>query len=754
MDAMNNTNNEEHKYLSEIIELLNRLIEAETKKLINRKKELIDSRKNMWEESVHFSNDFDRLIEMNQHAQQVQSRTIDYESSKNRIDKYNGLLEAPYFGRIDFTEEGYSLKEKIYIGKSNVINPSDNSIAIYDWRAPISSLFYRFEPGPSYFTAPVGEIHGEISLKRQYKIVKSRLVYYFDCNLQISDEILQEVLGRNSSPVMRTIIETIQREQDIIIRDTESDLLIVQGVAGSGKTSIALHRIAFLMYEGMTSKLSSNNILIMSPNNAFGNYIGHVLPELGEENIENSTLESIIKDYLASELSTRIYRFRNRDKLLEECIAGRSDTDGETVAGWVQFKGSAAFKTILDRYLDYYERKIIKFDDVYYNNKVIFNSQELKGEFLYNKTGMPMAKRLSRIENRIFEAIGNLRKKRLGNLEKITAQSDGHEFEVKSHARRMLMKNSEAFSQRLGRTTRIDVIDMYEGLFRSSGLFLKLSEELELPQDIEKMIEHTVKGFKNRIINYEDWTAIAYLKIKAFGADSNSDIRQVVIDEVQDYYPLQFAIIRELYKDAKYTVVGDIAQSIERKGELSIYDEIPVVLEKKKTVKLSLLRSYRSSYEINEFAKQIAGGMEDCISFPRHEKEPEIVEASSKEELESFMLDRIGSYFKDGFERIAILCKTFFQAKSIYQSLKAKTDIKLTLGGEFEDDRVCLVMPVYAAKGLEFDAVLVYEVDDSQYNTELDKRLLYIACTRALHRLSLFYEGQRSRYLSCESQPD
>lgn len=748
MDNYSKSMKEERDYLKNVVEIIQGLLTSEEHKLLDRKEKLISSRRDMWNNSSHSSNDFDRLTEMNQHLQQVSIRTFDYENTRKVIDKYSKMVDSPYFGRFDFTEDGCEETERIYIGRGNVTDPQSNEIMVYDWRAPISSMFYRFEPGKGSFKAPSGEISGEITLKRQYRIVKSQLKYFFDCSVQIIDEILHEVLSRNSSPKMRAIIETIQKEQDIIIRDTENDLLIVQGVAGSGKTSIALHRIAFLLYEGMSSKLEANNILILSPNHAFSSYINHVLPELGEENVEQVTFEDITRGFFTEDVKdSSNFIFHGRTEQIEACISGRGSISGDTVSKWVEFKGSGVFVTIIDRYLKYYEHHLLKFEDVYYSNKLIASRQELKSFFLNNKTGMPMAMRLSRIESRLQDTIEDLKKDRLKKLENIVWERGGHEFEEKSFSKLLLIKDSQTFTNKLRRFTKIDIFSLYEGLFSDKTLFHKLSKGLQLPEDMDEMITWTFQTIRDKCLYYEDWTALTYMKIKVYGANGNPDIRQVVIDEVQDYYPLQLAILKELYADARYTVVGDIAQSIERTGDISIYDQMPGILVKRKTIKLCLNRSYRSSFEINQFSKRIAGGMPECISFPRNEEEPEILSGQSDEKLQCLMLERIQRYYSEGFESVAILCKTMKQAKMLYQRISKQTCVKLVDGNDDEIGKGCYVMPVYMAKGLEFDAVLVYGVEDINYCTDTDRRLLYIACTRALHRLSLYHTGEKSRFL-------
>ncbi|MDP4183212.1 MAG: RNA polymerase recycling motor HelD [Bacillota bacterium] len=739
---------EEKEYLYSVNELLQYLLKVEIDKLSGIKKEVISFRKDMWENSIHYTNDFDRLTEMNQYLQQEHIRTAEYESARKNVEMFKTLIESPYFGRVDFIEKGEEEVEKVYIGKGNITDPKTGRIYVYDWRAPISSMYYRFEHGKASFKAPFGEIEGEITLKRQYKIVEANLKYFFDCSIQISDEILQDVLGSNSSTKMRSIIETIQKEQDMVIRDSDNDLLIVQGVAGSGKTSIALHRIAFLLYEGLNTKLSSNNILILSPNDAFNNYISHVLPELGEENVERTTMEAIVSDCLKNEMAKYNLEFAGRNRQLEQCIGGRSKLEGEKVSRWVEFKNSDTFKEIIDRYLRLYERKLIQFEDVYYGCKLIMSKSELKSSFLNNKTGVPVAKRLERLKNRLLDMIVELRKDRLYKLEKITQRSEGHEFEIKSFARLLLMKDSKAFETRINKFTELDVFFMYKNLFKSKEQFYKIAKGLSLPDDIDEIIEHSYKDMAFKKVHYEDLTAIAYMKLRVFGNEIKDSIRQVVIDEVQDYYPIQIAIIKELYLEARFTVVGDIAQTIEKNSEVSIYDSISKILDKKKAIRLSLNKSYRSSYEINEFAKKIYNLNTECISFPRFEEAPEVVSAINEEGLIDILLVKMQRYLEEGFETLVILCKTMKQSELLYGRIKDRIKIRIVNGNEEEADKGCMIMPIYAAKGLEFDAVLVYGTDDFNFCSEMDRRLLYIACTRALHRLSLYYEGEKSRFLN------
>ena len=284
----------EQQYLDRTLGFIRENLAREEAACSDEKEQIVSARKEMWE-NVSFRGGFDNAVEAHQVLESIQAQSGRYDAAHKRIDHYRQSLESPYFARVDFTESGYesSPPEKIYIGLFTVQDEDSYETYVYDWRTPIASLFYRYETGPAQFQAPSGVIKGEVSLKRQFEIQDGKLSYFFDSDVNITDGMLREALSHNASPQMRSIVETIQRQQDRIIRDMQNEALFVQGVAGSGKTSVALHRVAFLLYEGSTQKLYANNIVIISPNNLFGSYIANVLPALGEKNVQSLTFEAL-----------------------------------------------------------------------------------------------------------------------------------------------------------------------------------------------------------------------------------------------------------------------------------------------------------------------------------------------------------------------------------------------------------------------------------------------------------------------------
>ncbi|HZK55509.1 MAG TPA: UvrD-helicase domain-containing protein [Desulfosporosinus sp.] len=741
MERYQEDHEEEIEYLRKTMVFINEEVEREEDDLLEKKSDLIAARKDMYENTVHISSDFESLVDMNLYHSQINNQISNYSTNSQRIKKLKKMISTPYFGRFDFIEKGYSEKEKIYIGLYNLMDKNTGQVYVYDWRAPISSIFYRYELGEAMYDTPVGIGRGDVSLKRQYQIRNSKLKYFFDCTVRITDEILQEVLSHNTSAKMKNIIETIQMEQDVIIRDKDHELLIVQGVAGSGKTSIALHRIAFLLYDGLNSNLQSNNVIIISPNTVFSHYISSVLPELGEDNVRQSIFDDIVVDIFKDRFAEE-----TRDMQLETLIHSRSEKEGDCRRESINFKGSKVFKQILDRLLWHYGHRLMVFEDVYYHGTIIATRQQLKSRFLNNEIGIPMAKQLKTIERTLLEKVHPLQKKRLRRLEKIVEKSEGHEFEIKSFSRLLAIKQAKSFRERIQRFTNVDYMQLYELLFNHRGLLGKLSHGLKLPENIDEIGSMIQQDLRKGQVHYEDYAPLLYLKLKIEGNDLFSEIKHVVIDEAQDYSPLQYEVFKLLYKNANYTVLGDLHQTIEKTIDCSLYDDVSEILNKRKTVKLSLDKGYRSTREINTFTQKLVGEgtKKDYCSIDRYGEEPLVFHQDTFESMDEAVIRDIANYQERGYESIGVICKTQTEAEKVYGRLKASVQITLIKPRGGEVIKGALVIPSYMAKGLEFDVVIVYDVNKENYSSDFDKKLLYIACTRALHRLVIYYTGDKS----------
>ncbi len=734
---------EEKAYLEDTMAFIKKELDALIDEALEHRKDLVEARKDMVENTTPFSSDFERLTEMVQSLSEVNSQTVGYTNIAQFVKRYKKLLDSPYFARFDFIEDGFGIKERIYIGLANVMDRNTHEVYVYDWRASISSIFYRYERGKASYDTPAGTSSGEVTLKRQYKIKNSNLQYFFDCDIRITDEILQDILGRNSSPKMKNIVETIQKEQDIIIRDTENELLMVQGTAGSGKTSIALHRIAFLLYEGQ--KYRSNNILIISPNDVFSQYISNVLPELGEENVLQVTFDDLV-----TQSFNRRFQVQKRESYLEEYIRTYHSDQAKIRRASASFKGSKTFVTILARWITYYGHKLIPFEDVYFNGVILETRQELKNRFLRNEIDIPMAKQLARIENMIMPKTHPYKKERLAKIEQIVAKSEGRDLEIKQFSRLLSIKESEALRRRLRRFTSVDYWEIYVRLFSDPQYLHALAHDLDLPGEINEIIRITNQNLQQRKLFYEDYAPLLYLKLKVEGTELLSDIRHVVIDEAQDYSVVQYEMFKILYRNATYTVLGDYNQTIDRKQDLDLYDLIAKIMDKQKTTKLILSKSYRSTVEINQFSRQLLPDHDNqplIVPFERHGDEPKVIYQETPEAMDMRIVEDIRSYMAKGYEHIAVICKTQYQAEEVFIRLKSITDLKLITPYAKDFVKGPVVIASYMAKGLEYDVVIIYDTSHDQYSTILDQKLLYVSCTRALHELVLYYTGERSPFL-------
>ena len=384
----------------------------------------------------------------------------------------------------------------------------------------------------------------------------------------------------------------------------------------------------------------------------------------------------------------------------------------------------------------------------YIDGQTLEKAELLKAFLLSGKLDMPTAKKLKIIENRIMGQIRDMRNIRRGKIEKVVNKLNNHAFEVESFTRVLAAKETQSLIEKVRKFTEFSSFELYKKLFSDKDLFIKISKGLELPHNIDEIIDYTNKSLEDPYnIPYADGIGLMYLKIKAEGCDLFSDIKQVVVDEAQDYYPLHYYILKVLYKYAKFTIVGDVNQSIEKNSDVSMYDGIVSIFNFEKSNKIFLSKSYRSSYEIGKFSTKLLEVGTKTEFFKRNEEEPLIIKANS-DNIHDEIVKIIEKYKTEGLNSIALICKDRHEASDLYFKLSNKTKIKLV--DYLDYDSVLegtLVLPVYLAKGLEFDAVIVYETNDKKYNTEYDKKLLYIACTRPLHRLSLFYTGKLTRFL-------
>lgn len=608
------------------------------------KADILIQKREMREEAQHAiasnlwsSDNFDQLVELSQFASQTSDTITKYENHIKRIEQLEKLLRRPYFARVDFKFDDDNTVEKVYIGRYPLMDEPNFDRIVYDWRAPISSLFYRYGTGKAFYDAPAGNITGEIQLKRQYEITAGELEFYFDADMQILDDFLRKMLAQNASSQMKSIVETIQRDQDLIIRNMACDLMMVQGVAGSGKTSVALHRVAYLMYNGLTNRLASQDIIIISPNTLFERYISQVLPELGEDNVT-----SFLFDELYDMILERPFQTKNQ---LYESMLSSLDHDHGLHKDSLSYKMSVEF---------------------------------------------------------------------IGGLSSLELQPD---------------------------MTVDELISVYKQIFYDQASFKPFTQGRDCQEHLEAIRHFTKDNLNAGKLWYEDASALVYMYLRANGYEEYRHIKHVVVDEAQDYYPLHFEILKLMFPKAQFTVLGDVNQTIEKQEKLSFYDGVKDVLNKKNSTLVSMDKSFRCSREILEFSMRFVDAK--LQSYSRHGEVPQIIEREHAEDLDT-LLEEMAYCQQNGYKSVGILCKSEKESLKLFESLHSIIDVNLIQSQSESDITGTFILPIYLSKGLEFDAAIIWDVDRLHYHTQEDRQLLYIACTRALHRLSLFYYGSIS----------
>lgn len=707
----------EEKRLAQTISLAEEQLKQAKEAADKKKSEIIEAKKDVRENTEHgitslyTSDGFEALVELSQYINPVTDKIIDYEEEEHKILLLEKMIKSPYFARIDFKFDDEDEFEKIYIGRSSLRKNSYQEMYVYDWRSPIASVFYRFMTGEAFYDAPCGRVTGELNLKRQYEIKNGTLEYFFDSDVQIVDEFLRQLLSQNTTAKMKAIVETIQHEQDVVIRDMENDLLMVQGVAGSGKTSIALHRAAYLMYQGLQTKLSANNIMIISPNSIFEQYISNVLPELGEDNVISSVFEDILSELLNGR------KIQSRNDFLENLIVNSKYK--EISRNSIEFKTSSFFREFLDQFLIDIPRQWIEFEDVYYEGKCVVSGQILKDKIL-GRPETPLGIKLEQLEDYILEQIFG------------TGKGRGHKEE----------KN--LIKQEIQKFIKIDIVELYKILFSNEAYFYSLLQNSNPSQNIKNIWKYTKENLEADSLYYDDAIAIAYLYLKIYGTNKYKNIKQVVIDEAQDYYPLQYEIFNFLFSNAKFTILGDMKQTLAKKEDISFYEQIQKILNKKKSSLIMLDKSFRCTNEILNFSLKFIEQSSQIKSFNRNGDSPKVYIADNSEIFIDEIVKEIKLCQEKGFQSICLICKTEKNSTYLFNKIKHKLDIQLIKNGSVSDLQGVFILPVYMSKGLEFDTVLICDADSQNYHDEDDKNLLYVACTRALHKLSLFCENEVS----------
>ncbi len=711
--------NQESQHLSAVLSLIERRIGALQKMRVKGARELIEYRKYMWEDAALF----DR-------AERVQAENIALTQEQAvmdvalRLKRLGKLSSSPYFGRIDFCEEDRPNALAVYVGLHGLFG-DDSKIVIYDWRAPVSGMFYDYEVGPAEYEAPEGVISGELLLKRQYKIEDGRMVYMFDSSLAINDEILRDTLANNTSEKMRQIVTSIQKEQNAVVRSEGSKVLVVQGPAGSGKTSIAMHRAAYLLYRHR-GHISANNLLIFSPNEVFADYISNVLPELGEENIREATFDDYARSILGKQVT-----LETKAEQMEFVLSRTRDADYALRTAAIRLKSSPEFLGILRAYASRLRHTNLRFDDIRINDVLVMPGSTVKKLYWEHCADLPILPGIERLKDRVLA---------------------GSTYSTAIVERKIEREVDKVTVQR-------DPVALYKSLFRDPKQILRLAQdddksarhaesvEASRAADLPGICRWTCKTLRKNHVPYEDIAPILLLKRLIEGEPRYANIRHLIIDEAQDYTPVHFDIIRNLFGASSITILGDLSQRINPYSGIDSFEVLESAFGREARTAVKLTKSYRSSWEISEFAHGIIPGAERAENIRKSGREPKVVRAETPDKLPGLISSEMSVLKAEGFGSIAVICKTAADAMRIYTKLMNEHDVRLVESGSITFHHGLVVLPVYLAKGLEFDAVIIHDAGGLVYGSDLDRTLLYTACTRALHSLTVFYSDKPSPLL-------
>lgn len=722
---------QESRQLEEILRVVHAQLAAARAQDAEQQSDLIELQDDFPEEpdqafqSLLSVENFEDLATLTQYIQPLSDHQKKQEETRDRIAALERMAASPYFARLDLHFEDEDEDESIYIGRATLWDERNNDILVHDWRSPVASIFYRFGVGEAYYDAPAGRIHCRLVRKRQYEIKNGVLQYCFDADTPIQDAYLRRMLSQGASQQMKTIVETIQRDQDAVIRDEKNELLMVQGVAGSGKTAIALHRVAYLMYEGLKNRLSAHNMLILSPNRLFERYISGVLPELSGRSVSTATLEQLIENLLHISVQPRSDRLDAIFRAPVEDRAFRREM--------LSFKSSRAFLTVLDRFLDTIPQRCIPYRDLTYANTLLCSSEALSQQVRERGNVLPLGAWLRRFEAALWGRVHELRPARMEQLRaQVAPMGVGEEY-----ARGLSIEESCALAEEIRTVTRLDAMTLYRSLMRDEALLRELAQGLDLPERLYDMLAATQAALEGDTLCFEDACAVAYLHIRLYGTPMRGDIRQIVVDEAQDYGLVDFALMNALFPRARFTVLGDVHQAMERSVTHALYDDVRDLLARRTSVLITLTRSFRCTRDILEYSRRFLPGVA-VESFNRPGAAPRVLP-------ESCLVDEIHTCRAQGLKSIALIVRTQADALRWHDQLKDQLPVRVMGRDAFAGDVFVIALPL--AKGLEFDAVFVLDCDAAHYGEPEDRRALYVACTRALSRLTLLYRGEPSPLL-------
>ncbi|MED4011131.1 RNA polymerase recycling motor HelD [Priestia sp. 40] len=766
--------NQERKYEDERIRIVLREIDKKVVKLDydsgGLKKDVIHLKKTFWDDvKINLDNPEDAgetLSSIRQQAEMLSERERTHRQLDKQRKTLSRLKDSPYFARVDFLENGEETTNNVYLGVASLMNEKEEKFLIYDWRAPISSIYYDYSPGPAQYETVEGMIQGEMQLKRQFITKDGQIKTMFDTGVTIGDELLKEILGNNASINMKSIVATIQKEQNQIIRNVKSKYLVVQGVAGSGKTSAALQRVAYLLYR-YQDEITAENIMLFSPNSLFNRYIASVLPDLGEDNMQQLTFQEYVEKRLGKQFDVE-HPFTQMEYMLtcQEHKMYSARRKG------IRYKASNDFKSLIDSYVVVLSSEdYLIFKNISFRGEMLIGAEQIKSYFYSLDASISLPNRMQLVKEWLLKEL--VKKEKLErtkdwvieesdllDLEEYTKvysellkegrfsenTFDDFEQEQKKIAKKIVKKHFKPIRTAVKKLKFINVAALYSQLFKQKdNIYQKLNDTF--PEGWEEICSYTLKKLHRKELTYEDAAPYLYLQDKLEGKRINTRIRHLFIDEAQDYSPFQFFVLKQLFPYCRMTILGDFNQAIYAhtlNAPTLLSNELYV---KENFEKVVLTKSYRSTRQIVEFTKGIIEEGETIEAFNRNGQKPTFTKVEDLDTLQSRITKKIRQLQSANHETIAVICKTGKESWEAYERLSEQINIQLMEHNTSSYRKGNLILPAYLAKGIEFDAVIIYDASDIKYGREFERKLFYTACTRAMHELHLFSVGEMSPFM-------
>lgn len=701
-----------------------------------------------------YSTSMETALSIHQQQQLLSEREHAWQHSAKQLDTVERLEKRPYFARVDFKEQGEKKPETIYIGLGSFADKDDHFL-IYDWRAPVSSIYYDGKLGEVSYNSPEGKITVDMTKKRQFMIEDGKIVNMFDTNESIGDQMLLEVLSEKSSTQMKSIVTTIQQEQNKIIRNTSADLLFVQGAAGSGKTSAILQRIAYLLYR-YRGNLTSSDVIMFSPNQLFNDYIKNVLPEMGEQNMVQMTYWQFVARRLPG---------MNVENLFKQFEDQNSDTDIS------KLKGSVNFFNLLTRYAKHLNKRGVIFKNIYFRDKKkpYFDKEKIKEIYYSYNENYNLANRIDATREELIKMLNRkitpeTKKAWVARTIEGMSQSELNELydrpdqefesEAKEEAflgRKIVLKALKGVHKRILHNHFINMRAQYLSFLRAVPKMVDLAKWDITEDDWLHHIDEVKENFKKHDIAITDVSAYLYLYDLITGSRTDYEMRYAFIDEIQDYTPFQLAYLKYNFPRAKFTMLGDLNQAIFTKDESrSLLKQISGLFDPEKTDVVRLTKSYRSTKQLTNFTKQILRQGEKIEAFNRQGPKPVIWGRDNDEKAIDVLVDVLRDNEKRKMTTV-IITKDLASAKFVHEELSKKkepTTLIATANQRLVDGT--LVIPSYLAKGLEFDAVVMWGANKENYHQLDETQLVYTITSRAMYKLDVIYTGEKSPLLDVD----